>query len=294
MIDYRGIEALYMVLELQSFEAAAKKLHITQSAVSQRIKGLETHFGEPVLIRNLPYTLTRLGETLVGHYQRISILEKDLEKQISTSYEKPRISIAINRDSLETWFLELMKNKLIFENVLLEVVADDQELTLEYFKKGLVSACLSTSKKTTPEGESVFLGDMEYLLVCSPDFKDKYFSKRDVIKSLLAAPAVKFDKNDFLHEKYLEKYFSLKNAELNFHLIPSVQGFKRYALLGYGYCLIPKIDIVQELKKGELVQIFKDKTWKVPFYWHYWTLESKVYQKFNRDVIRQVKKMLGL
>ncbi len=73
--------------------------------------------------------------------------------------------------------------------------------------------------------------------------------------------------------------------ELNYHIVPSVAGFKKFALLGYGYALIPKIDIITELKKKQLVQLCSE-VWKIPLYWHYWAIESKFYQKFNADVIQ--------
>src|SRR5688572_5041658 len=102
MIDYRGIEALHAVQELQSFEAAARKLRITQSAVSQRIKALETYYGEPVLIRTPPFRATKLGGQLIGHYKRICLLEDSLNQELRANTEAPQIAIAINRDSLET------------------------------------------------------------------------------------------------------------------------------------------------------------------------------------------------
>src|SRR3989344_4624021 len=137
MLDYRGIEALYTVQELQSFEAAAQRLRITQSAVSQRIKGLETHYGEPVLVRVLPYRPTALGQQLIRHFKQICLLEEDLGKRIEKKGAKHRVSIALNRDSLETWFLDLIEETEIFKEIVLEVVSDDQELTLDYLKHGL-------------------------------------------------------------------------------------------------------------------------------------------------------------
>lgn len=291
MLDYRGIEALHTVQELQSFEAAAKKLHITQSAISQRIKSLEHHYGEPVLIRTLPYKPTKLGEHLIGHYKRICLLESTLEQQITSSAQKPHMSIALNRDSLETWFLDLMAQVDIFDRTTLEIIADDQELTLDYLKKGIVSACLSTTEKEIPGGKVAFLGNMEYLLVASPEFAKKHLSgKPDT--SLLSAPAIKFDKNDMLHERYLEKFFGLDGRDLDYHIVPSVRGFKKYALLSYGYGLIPKIDIVEELKKKQLLQLYKNKTWNVPLYWHYWDIDSAFYKQFNRDIIQYATKAL--
>ena len=291
-MDYRGIEALYTVLETQSFEAAAKKLYITQSAVSQRIKGLETRYGEPVLIRMLPYSPTKLGEVLIGHFKQICLLEEDLEQQLGTATEVPHISIALNRDSLETWFLDLTQETDIFEQVKLEVIADDQELTLDYLKHGLVSACLSTSGREILGGQVRFLGEMEYVLVASPAFVEKYFSKGKFKECLQKAPAIKFDKNDKLHERYLEKFFHINGKELPYQIMPSVRGFKQLAVLGYGYGLIPTIDIVHELKTKQLLVLQADKIWKIPLYWHYWAVQSKLYQQLNAKIIQYVTNKL--
>jgi LysR family transcriptional regulator (chromosome initiation inhibitor) len=290
MLDYKGIEALHTVQELQSFEAAAKKLNITQSAISQRIKSLEIYYGEPLLIRTLPYRCTPLGSQLIGHFKRICLLEKDLEKQLGAT-AKPSFSVALNRDSLETWFMDAIKTP-IFQALLVEIVADDQERTLDYLKKGRVSACISTSEKEIVGGKVDFVGNMEYVLVASPEFVSRYFSQK-TSESFRSAPALKFDQNDSLHERYLEKFFGLNAKEFDYHVVPSVKGFKQFVLLGYGYGLIPKIDIVEELKKKQLVEIYPDKNWQISLYWHYWAVESPLYRKFNEEMIRQAKRKLN-
>lgn len=288
MLDYRAIEALFTVLEVQNFEAAAKKLFITQPAVSQRIKSLEDHYGEPVLIRTLPYRPTKLGMRLISHFKKICLLEEEFTEELGSIQIQPHISIAINRDSLEIWFLDVIKNE-VFKDIFFEIIADDQELTLNYLKNGTVSACLSTSEKEILGGKVSFLGNMQYILVASPEFVKKYFSSKDPIKCLRNAPAIKFDKNDYLHERYLEKFFGINGSELNYSIIPSVKGFKEFALRGAGYGLIPKLDILHELKTKQLIPIHPDKTWEIPLYWHYWTIQSKLYQKFNADIIRLAK-----
>lgn len=296
MIDYRGIEALYTVIELQSFEMAAQKLHVTQSAISQRIKTIETHYGEPILIRTLPYRPTTLGKQLIGHFKRVCLLEEDLQRQLNSNPTLPRLSIAINRDSLETWFLTWVAEANIMSQITLEVIADDQELTLNYLKNGLVSACLSTSEKVLVGGQVKFVGNMDYLLVASPGFIKSYFSSPSLKQNLRNAPAIKFDQNDQLHERYLEKFFQLDDKELKTHVIPSVRGFKQFALLGYGYALIPRIDIVEELKKKQLIAL-SEKVWELPLYWHSWAVESSLYRQFNREIekylIRKFKEVIN-
>lgn len=285
MLDYKSIEILYTVIEKQSFEIAAKHLHLTQSAISQRIKNLENHHGQPLLIRSLPYKATNLGEQLIGHFKKVCLLEEHLKKQLNPETTTPRISIALNRDSLETWFLNLVEKELFFKDFIIEIISDDQELTYDYFKKGLVSACASTSNQKCAHSHVTFLGNMDYSLVAAPNFYRKHFSNQKLTKGLLEAPALRFDKNDHLHADYLEKFFHIKKAVETYHLIPSVQGFKKYVLAGYGYALLPKIDINEELNKQTLIELCPEKIWQVPLFWHHWEIQSEFYQNVNHQII---------
>lgn len=284
MLDYRAIEALQSVLSTQSFEKAALELHITQSAVSQRIKSLEFFYGEPVLIRILPYRATELGSRLIRLLAQVQLLEKSFGHEQALEADKPKLSIAINRDSLETWFLDSINQCLNISDILLNILADDQELTLDYFRRGLVCACLSTTNKTLTGAQAIYLGTMNYILVASPSFLKKYFFKQDYKKFFNEAPALKFDQNDHLHESYLKRYFP-GEYNIPYQIVPSVAGFKKYALLGYGYGLIPNIDIEKEIYNRELVNLFSDKIWEVPLYWHMWSINSAFYQKFNSQII---------
>jgi LysR family transcriptional regulator (chromosome initiation inhibitor) len=132
---------------------------------------------------------------------------------------------------------------------------------------------------------------MDYMLVASASFAKTHFLKQDLRQGLLKAPIIKFDQNDQLHEKYLEMFFQIDSKELNTHVIPSVQGFKRFVVLGYGYALIPKNDIVEELKKKQLI-LLSEKSWKVPLYWHSWTVETPLYRKFNREIVEYLVRKL--
>ncbi|WP_110689403.1 LysR family transcriptional regulator [Salinicola endophyticus] len=52
MITFKQLDAIYWVSELGSFEAAANKLHTTQSAISKRIQELEETFGVALFDRS--------------------------------------------------------------------------------------------------------------------------------------------------------------------------------------------------------------------------------------------------
>jgi LysR family transcriptional regulator (chromosome initiation inhibitor) len=294
MQDYHGIEALSCVLMMQSFEKAALKLHITQSAVSQRIKNLESYYGEPILIRTLPYRPTKLGNQLIRLLAQIQLLEENFVQERAATDSMPKCAIALNRDSLETWFLGALSEKSLIADVIVEIIADDQEHTLEYFKNGLVSACLSTESKALKGAEAVYLGTMKYILTASQQFLKRYEFQNDLMSFFRKAPALQFDRNDHLHERYLKHYFANLDAEISYKIIPSVYGFKKYALLGFGYGLIPEIDIADELKTKKLLNMFPTRVWETKLYWHMWSIKSVIYEKFNTEIIKYAQKILSV
>lgn len=286
MFDYKGLQALAAVVDQQGFESAAEKLYITQSAISQRIKTMESYFGVPLLIREHPYQPTELGQQLLNHYRKTKLLEDEARTLFSNIIEHPKITIAINRDSLEIWFPHVFKRMKELSHMTLEVITDDQEVTLDYFKKGLVSACLSTSDKAISGCNVEFLGYMDYVLVATKAFQKKHFDDHHHKKNLINAQAIIFDVKDALHARYLERFFHIFDAAPTYHIVPSVHAFKQFALMGYGYGLIPKIDIKKELAKKQLVELFPDKPWRMPLYWHSWQIQTKQYQAFNDLVLK--------
>lgn len=295
MLDYQGIAALAAVVETQSFQSAANKLFITQSAVTQRIKTLEHYYGEPLLIRTQPYRPTQLGLSLLGHFKRVQLLESALQTTLKDKTTFPHISISISRDSLETWFPRVLDHLKKIMPMTLEIIADDQELTLQYLQKGLVSACASTSKKSLTGCKAEFIGYFDYVLVATPTFIKKYFRNHHISKKdLLSAPTLLFDQNDKLFHDYLRNYFHIENVNLeNFHVIPSVAGFKKFAVEGYAYGLIPYIDIAEELKQKRLINLFPDKIWHMPVYWHSFEVETAAYRLFNDLVLKIGQKILS-
>ena len=74
-LDYKGLEALHNVIQQQSFEQAAEKLHISQPSISQRLRHIEKQYETPLLICSHPYRPMPLGERLLAHFQKVKTLE---------------------------------------------------------------------------------------------------------------------------------------------------------------------------------------------------------------------------
>jgi LysR family transcriptional regulator, chromosome initiation inhibitor len=291
-IAQHGLQALDAVIQTQSFAAAAKQLFITQPAVSMRIKQLETQFGQPLLIRTLPYQATPLGEKLLSLLRRTRLLEDHLLQEIQQDTPS-RLSIALNRDSLETWFIRLLDDLRLLEKINIDIITDDQEVTIDYFRQGLVSACITSYDKALPGCECELLGHMDYRLVASADFISRYLhNKRSLVENLAVAPVIIFDRRDRMPEQYFKHFFNQSLTLGYHHMVPSVQGYKQFALHGFGYGLIPSIDIVEELTAGDLQEICPDKRWLMPLYWHYWQLPARQYQLFIEKIIKGARRFL--
>lgn len=292
MFDYKGIIALKTILESQNFEVAANKLYISQSAISQRIKSLEIHLGKPLLIRKHPYKATRLGQNLLNHLAKVEWLENDLlQNKLIDENKFIELSISINNDSLETYFFDILDSLENDGNIRYKIKKSDQDMTVLDLQNGEVLTCISTSNKNIKGCKTEYLGEITYLLVCSPLFYKKYFNENVSPDTLRKSPYLVFNQYDNLSSKFIEKNYNFSPDLNNCHIIPSVKGFKQLCLSGKGYALIPKIDIIKELNQGQL-KVINNISWKMPLYWHCWELSNNTYKNINSTIIAKIRQKL--
>ncbi|MCC9620544.1 LysR family transcriptional regulator [Thalassospira sp. MA62] len=103
MLNFKQLEALYWLRELQSFGKVAKRLNVTQPAVSARIASLETQVGQQLLDRaNGAMRLTHLGEEIADHAQKIVTAQYALLDNIRRS-EKSVLRIGLIGPVALTW-----------------------------------------------------------------------------------------------------------------------------------------------------------------------------------------------
>ena len=73
IIDSAQLAAFAAVVREGSFERAAGALHVTRSAVSQRIKQLEERVGQVLIRRATPCLPTEAGQALLRHAQQVAL-----------------------------------------------------------------------------------------------------------------------------------------------------------------------------------------------------------------------------
>lgn len=206
MFDYKLLSALAAVIEQAGFERAAQVLGLSQSAISQRIKLLEARIGQPVLVRATPPVPTDIGRRLLNHVQQVRLLERDLQSQVPALDEEgmpERLRIALNADSLATWWAPAIGDFCTRHRLLLDLVVEDQDVGLKRMRAGEVAACLCGSERPVAGARSQLLGAMRYRAVASPAFIERHFPEGVSPEKLLRCAALVYGPDDFLQHRYL-------------------------------------------------------------------------------------------
>ncbi|MDB2384736.1 LysR family transcriptional regulator ArgP [Endozoicomonas sp.] len=293
-LDYKLIAALEAVVRQGSFERAADRLCITQSAVSQRIKQLEQILAQPLVVRSQPPGLTEAGQKLLGLYQRVVMLEQDLLDDIrhQDNDQAASVTLAVNADAVATWLLPGLSTLLKEEKIELHLLVEDESRCLDKMRKGEAAAAISLQAHALPGCQADYLGEMRYLCVCSPDFAKRYFPEGVSKENLTKAPVIAFDSLDDMHCDFLQKHFDLPHSVAPCHTVPSSEAFVRMAKAGVAYCMICELQVKKELASGELINILPDLWDTRVLYWHHWILETGRLKMLSQHVIKHARQAL--
>ncbi|AXO14809.1 LysR family transcriptional regulator ArgP [Thalassospira indica] len=294
MLDYKLVEACAEVIRFGSFEKAARALGLTQSAISQRVKLMEERFGQPVLVRAKPIVPTVAGQRLLAHYQSVRLLEQDLGSElpeVRAEGEFGQVTLAVNADSLATWFVDVPK--LLFEKlgVLVHLVVDDESLNHHSLQEGNVLGAVSLRDRPIQGCRVRPLGSMRYFMVVSPEFQERYFKDGLTADALRACPAVNFSEHDELQNQFLHQYFGLNPGEFPAHTVPSSQGFVTLAEQGVAYAVVEQHQAEEGLRTGRLVRPCPFEIDR-PLYWHHKTINSRLLDQVNDIVLSEARRHL--
>jgi len=203
-----------------------------------------------------------------------------------------RLQIAVNADSLATWFLAAVADIAASERVLFDIVVDDQDQTHRLLKKGEVLGCVST-QKTMIQGSTVsYLGTMDYALFASPDFASRYFKNGLNRLSLLSAPAVVYGRKDELLHRYLKRFFDIEQGQHPTHAVPSTESYVEMASSGLAYALIPRMIAKNQMVQGGLVELAPELHLDVHLYWHGWNMQSELAGRLCEALVRRASELL--
>jgi LysR family transcriptional regulator (chromosome initiation inhibitor) len=299
MLDGKQLEALAAVLEHGGFGPAATSLNLTLAAVSLRIKSLETMLGQRLLVRGKVVRATVAGQALLAHIKQVQLMEADLLSAGATARgvgaQWQRLSVAVNADSLSSWFLPGVAPTLARHHLLLDVVIDDQEHTHEALKSGDVVACVSTHPTPMRGCVAEPLGVMRYRCVGAPALVRKCQTKTGAVSPhrLLATPAVIFNRKDGLQDLFLHQNFGLQSPQYPRHFVPAVDAFESALTSGMGWGMVHELHLSARSDRLPLVEMLPGSTVDTPLYWHHWAREPASAQRLTQAV-KQAAQALSL
>lgn len=269
MLDYNQLAALSAILRLGSFEAAAARLGVTQSAVSQRIRALEERVGQPLVLRGTPCTGTEAGRRLARHAEDVALLEAQATGDIGLAAALGRqpLRIAANADSLAAWLIPaLAEAQEAAPALAFDVTVDDQDHSADWLRRGEVVAAV-TGTATPPHGcDAIPLGRLRYHATAAPGFIARHFPDGITKTALSRAPCMVFDRKDRLQAQWLERNFG-EGIAPPVHYLPSTQAFIDGAEAGLGWGMNPEPLIRDALEAGRLAPLLAQAPLDTALFW---------------------------
>lgn len=294
MLDKIKCEAFSAVVETGSFEKAGRKLCISQSAISQRIRLLEERLGKILIVRERPCKPTPFGAELYAYLQRASILENSFLKNITDKNTKfRRLPIAASIGTFESLLFPILAKYCLFESLTIDIKIDTLSNTVDLLKKGEVQACVTSEPEMISGCSSVHLGNMVYCIVASESFIEKWFKNGINRESLRNAPSVLFNENEKIHFDFLETHFGLTKNMIPFHIIPSSDSYIAGLSYDLGYGLIPKCKLSQKVWDLGIKEISSEYRISIPLYWHQLSFISSSVLIMNNILINHSKAILA-
>jgi LysR family transcriptional regulator (chromosome initiation inhibitor) len=264
-MDLAQLQALAAAIDEGSFDAAATALHLTPSAVSQRIKALESSVGSVLVRRSKPTEVTDAGRAYLRLARQVDLLVSEAQADAAIT----TVPLAISADALATWVLPALVH--LPRGVTVDIRREDQDHSAELLRAGTVMAAITTDAEPVQGCTSRRLGVMRYHPMASRPFAREWFRDGATIAELDLAPMVVFDRKDDLQDVYLRSRSS-RLIDPPRHHVPGSVEFARAVRFGLGWGLLPE---QQSAEWGDGVVAFdEDRHVDVVLYWQQWALQT--------------------
>ncbi|TFC59586.1 LysR family transcriptional regulator ArgP [Cryobacterium sp. TMT2-15-1] len=292
------LHTLVALVEEGTFEAAAQRLRLTASAVSQRVKAMEQDAGQVLVQRVNPVLPTVAGDIVLRHARQVQLLESDVATELGAGLQtggRTSLALAVNADSLGTWLLDALAAVPTDSGAVFDIYLEEQEYTTSLLRSGAVMAAVTSTAEAVQGCSSARLGSMRYRAVASPRCVEAWLggvastagpdTAGPDLAGLDTAPMVNFDRRDDLQHRFLRSIGG-RAADVPRHHIPTSADFARAVVLGLGWGLLPEQQCLTEIGDGRLVELAPGHPIDVVLYWQRWNIASRLLDQVTDAVGR--------
>lgn len=276
------LAALVAIADHGTFEAAARRLHVTPSAVSQRIRALESAVGQVVVRRTTPCEPTDAGRTLLRLARQTQLLYDEVRDALVQGHrDHLDLPLAVNADSLATWFRAVLGEVAGWSDVALRLHVEDQAWSADLLRGGDVLAAV-TSDPVAVQGCVIEpLGTLRYVPAATPALVERW--RRGRGPDWAAMPVVVFNERDEVQHEVLHAHGV--GAPPRTHRVPTSADFLEAVRLGLGWGAVPEPQLAPELEAGRLVPLTARGHVDVRLHWQRWRIDSPVLTRLT-DAVR--------
>jgi LysR family transcriptional regulator, chromosome initiation inhibitor len=293
-LDPSALRTLAATVRAGTFDAAARELHVTPSAVSQRVKALETRVGRVLLHRTKPIEPTPAGHVLVRLAAQIDLLEREALAELvggevgeddgGDHAPWAEIPLAVNADTMATWMLDAMVAVQERHRVTFELLRIDETVSAQRLRHGDVMAAVTSVPQPVPGCRVVRLGTMRYLGLATPAYVERYLPDGPTAAALARAPLLDFDRSDVLQRGFLRK-LARRHLTPPTTYVPAVRDYDEAVRRGMGWGMLVDAQAREDVAAGKLVEITPGRHVDVPLFWQHWRLGSALMEDLTSAVV---------
>lgn len=259
------LQAFMMVVKYHTVHAAAAELHLTQTAVTQRIRTLETSLKTTLFIRSRRgMQLTAEGQALLRYCQASVELEGEALATIQGAGSETEIELRITGPT------SMMHSRVIprcvplmqrFAGLLFYFKIDDVDTHHQKLRSGEADFALIREEQLTAEMQSKSLAAEEYVLVASQQWQSR--SLQEIIAE---ERIIDFDESDQITFNYLKQYDLFSYSRKRRLFVNRTDDLAMLAVQGVGYTTLAKEFALPYVQSKQLILLNQGQTLDVHHY----------------------------
>ncbi|WP_169165704.1 LysR family transcriptional regulator ArgP [Cellulomonas taurus] len=271
-MELSQLRTLLAVIDHGSFEAAADELRLTQSAVSQRIRALESSVGQVLVRRTRPAGVTDAGQVYLRLARQMTALSDQAHQEAGGAASAPLLPIAVNSDSLGSWVLPALAP--LAAEIAFDLHREDEAHSISLLRDGSVMAAITTSGRPVQGCTVHRLGSLRYRPMTA---RPESFPDGPTREALSRNPVVVFDRKDDLQDAYLRAH-RVDPAAPPRHHVPASADFAAAVRLGMGWGMLP------DTEPDTGLTVLDQHSIDVTLYWQQWSLATRALDRTGEAV----------